>query len=207
MVQWCVIRAAGLIYLIFITNTTHFWRWSFTSDTRPHGNTVFFVNNMHVSQDVHSVLFEERWRLELCIANTLLVGLWWLWWSGLMLFIVCVFYARVVCSVCGAARDTDEWLFAEGLVSRPALPLLEDRRESDEQQHKLSLIMAWSLWLSASHLHYSLCFTEGVVHLKMKSLSFTHPNLNEFLSSAEHKRRYFDVCKQTVAFSRSIRLP
>lgn len=44
---------------------------------RPHGNTVFFLNNMHVSQDVHSLLFEERWRLELCIANTLLVGLWW----------------------------------------------------------------------------------------------------------------------------------
>jgi len=40
---------------------------------------------------------------------------------------------------------------------------------------------------------------KGIVHLKIKILSsFTHPQvvstLFEFLSSAEHKRRYFEEC-------------
>jgi len=37
---------------------------------------------------------------------------------------------------------------------------------------------------------------KGILHPKMKILSFTHPqvvaNLHEFLSSAEHKGRYFE---------------
>jgi len=41
---------------------------------------------------------------------------------------------------------------------------------------------------------------KGTVHLKMKILSsFTHPqvvpNLNDFLSSAEHKVRYLEECQ------------
>jgi len=42
-----------------------------------------------------------------------------------------------------------------------------------------------------------LCKMKGIVQPKMKS--FTHPkvvpNLNEFLSSVEHKRRYFEECR------------
>jgi len=37
---------------------------------------------------------------------------------------------------------------------------------------------------------------KGIVHLKMKIYAFIHPyvisNLYEFLSSVEHKRRYFE---------------
>jgi hypothetical protein len=40
---------------------------------------------------------------------------------------------------------------------------------------------------------------KGMVHFKMKLLSFTHPkvvtNLYEFLSSVEHKGRYFEECQ------------
>lgn len=53
-------------------------------------------------------------------------------------------FVLVLCTlscVCSAARNTDDRLSAEGLVSRPALPLLKDRRESDEHQHIDSLII------------------------------------------------------------------
>ncbi len=39
---------------------------------------------------------------------------------------------------------------------------------------------------------------KGLNHSKMKILSFTHPevvpNLYEFLSAVEHKKRYFEEC-------------
>lgn len=50
-------------------------------------------------------------------------------------------FVLVLCAlscVCSAARNTDDRLSAEGLVSRPALPLLKDRRFWCKPAHRLS---------------------------------------------------------------------
>jgi len=62
-----------------------------------------------------------------------------------------------------------------------------------------------SIKISQKELHFFFSFNnvtviiKGIVHPKMKILSsFTHPqvvpNLYEFLSSAEHERKYFEEC-------------
>ncbi len=58
-------------------------------------------------------------------------------------------------------------------------------------------------WTCSRNISYYQCWKplKGIIHPKTKIiLSFTHPqvvpNLFEFLSFAEHKRRYFEECGQ-----------
>jgi len=98
-----------------------------------------------------------------------------------------------------------------GVNPGDSLSLFACLSESIDTLLKYNRINPWAfgpnnLFLKACRLFALISFLflqnlfEGIVHPKMKMLSsFTHlqivPNLCEFLSSVEHKRRYFEECQ------------